>query len=59
MRIVDAEPQLIEDLLSETDIFHSREHTDFTLFAGRHPTLGKLVVVRAHDGSGCIVETEE
>jgi hypothetical protein len=59
MRIIEAEPQLVKDLLEEMDLIGCREHPTFKVHAGRHPTLGKIVVVEAQDGSGAIVETDE
>ena len=59
MRTFDAEPQVLQDLRDESEIVTARDHPDFKVWALRHPTLGKLVVVEAHDGGGVIIETEE
>jgi hypothetical protein len=59
MHIFDAEPQLVEDLLGETEILTTHQHPAFSVHAGRHPTLGRLVIVQARDGSGSVVETDE
>jgi len=59
MRIFDAEAQIIQDLLDEGDVVTKGQHAGFKVYAMRHPTLGKVVVVEARDGSGMIVETEE
>jgi hypothetical protein len=59
MRMFDAEPSIIEDLKDECEIIVTREHAGHRIFAARHPTLGKVVIVQAGDGSGVIVETEE
>ena len=59
MRIVDAEADLVRDLVDETEIVVSKEKAAFTLYAGRHPTLGKVVIVEGKGGAGVIVETEE
>ena len=59
MRMVDAEPQLVQDFLSEIELVTSKENPSFTVYAGRHPTLGKVVIVDSGEGGGVIVETEE
>ena len=59
MRIFDAEPPLVEDLRDEGEPIAERQHPDFTVYAMRHPTLGKVIVIQGRDGSGLIVETEE
>jgi hypothetical protein len=59
MRIFDAEPQIARDLQEESEVLSRKEAPTFTLVAARHPTLGKLVIVTAKDGSGMVVATEE
>ena len=59
MRMFDAEPQIVEDLMDECDIVATKKHQDHQVVAARHPTLGKVVIVSGRDGSGIIVETEE
>ena len=59
MRIFDAEPQIVQDMRDEGELICDKQHKDFTVYAVRHPTLGKLVIVEGRDGSGMIVETEE
>ena len=59
MRLFDAEPQIIDDFKDESDIVGHKEHRVFKVFAARHPTLGKVVIVESKDGDGVIVETEE
>ncbi len=59
MRIFDAEDRILADLRDEGDVVTQKEHADFKVYAMRHPTLGKVVLVEAKDGSGVIVETEE
>jgi hypothetical protein len=59
MRMFDAEPQIIQDLRDEGDVIAEKERPDFKVYAVRHPTLGKVVIVQGADGSGWIVETEE
>ena len=59
MRVFDAEAQILQDLRDEGDVVTKGEHADFTVYAVRHPTLGKVVVVEARDGSGMIVEIDE
>ena len=59
MRTFDAEPQVLQDMREESEIVTAQTHRDFNVWAVRHPTLGKLVIIEARDGSGIIVETEE
>lgn len=59
MRMFDAEPRIIKDLKDECEIIVTKEHADHRVYAARHPTLGKVVIVEGKDGSGIIVETEE
>ena len=59
MRVIEAESQLVNDLRDEGKLVVEKQHADFTLYAVRHPTLGKLVIVKGQDGTGLIVETEE
>jgi hypothetical protein len=59
MRIVEAERELIQDLLGETRVTVSKAFTQYTIHAGQHETLGKVVIVEQADGRGVIVETDE
>jgi hypothetical protein len=59
MRLFDAVPQIIEDLMGECEVVASKEHPAFRVSAARHPTLGKVVIIQGKDGDGIIVETEE
>ena len=59
MRTLEAEFQVLSDLRDECEVVATQAHQDFTVWALRHPTLGKLVIVEGRDGSGVIVETEE
>ena len=59
MRMFDAEPQIIRDLRDESDVIVEKKRPDFKVYAVRHPTLGKVVIVVGSDGGGLIVETEE
>ncbi len=59
MRVFEAEPQIVTDLRDEGNLVVQQQHADFTVYAVRHPTLGKVVIVEGRDGSGLIVETEE
>ena len=59
MRIIEAEPQLVKDLLDEIQPGGVCAHGAFKVHAGRHPTLGKIIIVEGEDGSGVIVEAEE
>jgi hypothetical protein len=59
MRIVDAEPQLVQDFLGEIEVVVSKEKPSLKVYAGRHPTLGKVVIVDSEHGDSIIVEMEE
>jgi hypothetical protein len=59
LRLFEAEPQVLRDLTDETKIVATKEHPDFKVYATRHPTLGKVVIVEGRDGRGIIVETEQ
>lgn len=59
MRIVDAEPQLISEILEEMNVTDTRNKAAFKLFIGHHQLLGRLVVVKGRDGAGAIVEMEQ
>ncbi len=59
MRMFDAESRVIQDLKDECEIIVEKDLQGFGVYAARHPTLGKVVIVVGKDGSGVIVETEE
>jgi hypothetical protein len=59
MRLFDAESTVLQDLKDECEIIGEREGSGFSVTAARHPTLGKLVLIAAEDGTGVVVETEE
>ena len=60
MRIIDAEPQLVLDILDELEIVESHEKDKYTVHVGRHQLLGRMVVISLADenGGGVIVEME-
>ena len=59
MRMFDAEQQMMADLKDEGHVVEQRAFPDFGVTVVRHPTLGKLVLVEAADGSGAVVEVDE
>ena len=59
MRIIDADAQVIADLKDEGRVVAEHSHPAFSVVTLRHPTLGKLVLVQAPDGTGVMVATEE
>lgn len=59
MRLLDAEASIINDLKDESELIGERRHAAFTVVTARHPTLGKLVIVAAPDGTGVVVEADE
>ncbi len=60
MRIIDAEPQLVRDILDELQVIESHEKDRYTVYVGRHQLLGRMVVISSpeDDGGGAIVEME-
>ena len=58
MRIIDAEPELIEEILEEIEVVESRDNESFSVHIGHHPTLGRIALVRAKEGQGAIIEME-
>jgi len=59
MKIVEAEEQLIEDLIGESNVVASRTTEGLEIYAGRHPTLGRVVIVRTESGRGACIEVDE
>ena len=59
MRLIDGESKLVEDLLDEGEVLVQRTLYDVTVYAMRHPTLGRMVIVRTADGPGLVVEVDE
>ncbi len=59
MRLLEAEPALIADLKDESELIAEKKLPAFTVTTVRHPTLGKLVIIIAPDGTGAVVEADE
>jgi hypothetical protein len=59
MRMFDAESRVMNDLKEESEVIGERAGHGFSVVTARHPTLGKLVIVMAKDGSGVVVEADE
>ncbi|MGC1952765.1 MAG: hypothetical protein WA970_09370 [Gammaproteobacteria bacterium] len=59
MKIIDAEPQLVSEIIEETTVTESRKKAAFTIHIGRHRLLGRLAVVEDKHGAGVIVELDE
>lgn len=59
MRMFDAESTVMDDLIDESEVLGERPGHRFTVVTARHPTLGKLVLIKADDGTGVVVEAEE
>lgn len=58
MRIIDAEPQLITEILDEMDVTHTHRTETFVVSTGVHETLGRMVVIEGPDGHGAVVEMD-
>ncbi|MDJ0807995.1 MAG: hypothetical protein QNJ78_14330 [Gammaproteobacteria bacterium] len=59
MRIVDAEAQLINDFIDEIEVTATKKNPSLTVQVGRHPILGKVVVIETKQGDNVIVEVDE
>ena len=59
MRMFDAESQVLDDLKDESEVLAERQGATFSVVAARHPTLGKLVLITAPNGTGIVVEADE
>lgn len=59
MRLIDAEPSLLQELREESDVIGEKTQSGVTVITARHPTLGKLVLVKGPDGRGVVVEIDE
>lgn len=59
MRILEAEAQLIRDLTEEIEVVATHTAPTLSVVAGRHPTLGRVVLISEQEGAaGLIVEAE-
>ncbi len=58
MRIIDGEPDLIKDILQEIEVIATKETGVGKVYAGIHPTLGRIVLMENPRGSGVIVEVD-
>ncbi len=58
MRIIDAESQLLSDIIQEMVIVDSQDKESYCVYVGRHETLGRMVVVAGHDNRGVIIEID-
>jgi hypothetical protein len=59
MHLIDAEASIIEDVQDESDITAEKTVSGVTVYTARHPTLGRLVIVKLPNGSGVLVEIDE
>jgi len=58
MRIIDGEPALLKDLLEEIEVIARKDAEIGKVYAGIHPTLGRIVLLEGADGGGVIVEVD-
>jgi hypothetical protein len=56
MRIVEAEPQLVRDIVEEMEVAESRDRHSYVVYVGYHKTLGRIVVIAGPGDQGTIVE---
>lgn len=59
MHMFDAESTVMDDLKDESEVLAERAGHGFKVTTTRHPTLGRLVLIEADDGTGVVVETEQ
>ncbi len=59
MRMFDADAPIIRDLKDESELIGEKSTAAFNVVTARHPTLGKLVIISAKDGTGIVVEADE
>jgi hypothetical protein len=59
MRLVDVESQLVKDFIDEIEVIANKENASMAVYVGRHPTLGKVVVIENKEGDSFIVEVDE
>ncbi len=58
MKIIAAELPLLKDVEEEMEIITSHKTKARHIYAGCHPTLGRIVLIIDEDKSGAIVELE-
>jgi hypothetical protein len=58
MKIIDAEPQLVREIIEEMTVTESRKRSAFTVHIGHHRLLGRLAVVEDKNGAGVILELD-
>ena len=58
MRIIDAEPQLLAEILEEMAVINTHPKKRYTVYTGRHPELGRMIIIESRDGSA-IIEIDE
>jgi hypothetical protein len=58
MRIIDAESQLVGEIIEEMTVTESRKRRAFTVHIGHHRLLGRLAVIEDKSGAGVIVELD-
>ncbi|EXJ14730.1 hypothetical protein [Imhoffiella purpurea] len=59
MHLIDAEQILIDDLKEEGELIGEKTVSGVTVYIVRHPTLGKVVLVRTQEGKGVAIELDE
>jgi hypothetical protein len=59
MRLVDVESQLVKDFIDEIEVIATKDNASMAVYVGRHPTLGKVVVIENKEGDSFIVEVDE
>ena len=59
MRLVDVESQLVKDFIDEIEVIATKDNASMAVYVGRHPTLGKVVVIENKEGDSFLVEVDE
>jgi hypothetical protein len=56
MKIIDAAPELVADILEEMEVSESKEKASFIVRVGHHPTMGRIVVISGARDEAAIVQ---
>lgn len=56
MQIVDAAPELLEEIVQEMEVTEESHKASFAVRVGYHATLGRVVVITGSKGEAVIVQ---
>lgn len=58
MRMIDAEPQLVTDILEEMELTDSKKKNNYTVYIGHHKALGRMIVIEGAGGNSMVIEID-